>query len=134
MREPFTHLYVHLVWSTWDRLPMLHAGIRPRIYGCIRQEAARHRCELLAVGGIEDHRHVLVRIPPTITIADLVKHLKGVSSHLANREIMNGVVFKWQGGYGAFTVSKRALPRAQHYILHQEEHHRAGTHFPALEP
>jgi putative transposase len=134
MREPFTQLYVHLVWSTWDRLPMLQPGLKPRIYACIRREADRLRCEILAIGGIEDHVHVLVRIPPTIAIADLVKRLKGVSSHLANREMMDRAVFKWQGGYGAFTVSKRALPRAQHYILNQEEHHRAGILFPALEP
>ena len=77
--------------------------------------------------------HVLLRLPATVTIATLVKQLKGSSSHLANHEILPRG-FKWQGGYSASSVSRRALPRVRDYILNQEEHHRDGTIHPEAEP
>jgi putative transposase len=96
--------FLHLVWSTWDRAPLLSLDVRERVYLCMRHEAARLKVEVVEIGGIEDHVHVLVRFPATIPIAELVKQLKGSSSHLANREMLPGG-FKWQGGYGAISVS-----------------------------
>ena len=132
MREPFTQLYLHLVWSTWDRLPLLTSDRQPRVYALIQSECQRLRGEALAVGGIEDHVHVLLRLPTTISIADLVKQLKGVSSHLISHESADRF-FKWQGAYGAFAVTKRHVPMIRDYVLCQEEHHRAGTLHPDLE-
>lgn len=127
MREPYTQLYLHLVWATWDRLPLLTEKLRPPVYGCIQAECKQLEANVLAVGGIADHVHLLVRIPTTITVAALVKQVKGASSHLVNQRLMARDSFKWQGGYGAFTVSKADVPRVRDYILHQEEHHRAKT-------
>jgi hypothetical protein len=94
---------------------------------------ARLRSEIIAVGGIEYHVHVLLRLPATVALATLVKQLKGSSSHLANHEILPRG-FKWQGGYGASSVSRRAVPRVRDYILRQEDHHRDGSIYPAAEP
>jgi putative transposase len=126
-------VYLHLVWSTWDRAPLLTPDVRPRVYLCMREEAARLKAEIIAIGGIEDHVHVLLRLPATGTIAAVVKQLKGSSSHLTNHEVLPRG-FKWQGGYGASSVSRRAVPRVREYILNQEEHHRDGTIYPDAEP
>ena len=131
MREPFTQLYLHLVWATWDRLPLISPELRPAVYGCIQAECRSLGAELLTIGGIEDHVHVLVRIPTTISVAGLVKQTKGASSHLAAQRL--GKTFKWQGAYGAFTVSRADVPRIRAYILRQEEHHRSGELNPAME-
>ena len=82
MREPFTQLYLHLVWATWDRLPLISSERRDPIYACIQNECSELRCDVLGLGGIEDHAHLLVRFPTTVSVAQLAKQVKGASSHL----------------------------------------------------
>ena len=127
MREPYTQLYIHLVWAVWDRLPLLTAGMVPRVYACIQAECRQLRCDPIAVGGVENHVHLLVRIPAALAISSLVKQVKGASSHLVTHELDPPDGFKWQGGYGAFTVSKADVPLIRDYILRQQEHHRDQT-------
>ncbi len=133
MHSPYTQLYLHLVWATWDRLPLIRPEFRRSIYGCIQEQVAKRGCDVIAIGGIEDHVHLLLRFPTTVTVADLVKHAKGASSNLMTRELDPGRFFKWQGYYGAFTVAKSQVERVRAYILNQEEHHRAGTLSTELE-
>jgi putative transposase len=133
MHQPYTQLYLHLVWATWDRLPLIRPEIRRPIYGCIQDQLRKHRCEVIAIGGVEDHVHVLTRFPTTVTIADIVKHAKGASSNLVTHEVDPGNFFKWQGYYGAFTIAKNQMPRVRHYVLHQEEHHRTDRLSAELE-
>ena len=78
MREPFARMFVHLVWATWDRLPLITPAIQPRIYPCIQSEVHRMNAQAIAIGGIEDHVHVLVKYPPSLAISDLLKQMKGV--------------------------------------------------------
>ncbi len=123
MRTPFTQLYLHCVWSTWDRLPLLTPQSEPPIYSAILNKCLELKCDALAIGGIEDHIHLLVRFPATISVSDFVKEVKGTSSHLINHQINPGEFFKWQGAYGAFTVSKNLVEVVQKYINLQKQHH-----------
>ena len=123
MRAPFTQLYVHLVWSTWDRLPLINEAFESRLFSAITKKCRELNCEPIAIGGIEDHIHLLIRIHPAISIADLVKQVKGSSSHLMTHEITPNVFFKWQGGYGAFSVSRNDLSKIRNYIDNQKTHH-----------
>jgi REP element-mobilizing transposase RayT len=135
LRSPYTQLYLHLVWATWDRHPFLaDLELRSRVYECLQAECRSLKADVLAIGGIEDHVHVLVRPPATVAPAKLVKQMKGASSHLVNFEIRPPVFFKWQGGYGAFSVSKRHVPMIERYVLGQEEHHREQRLYDILEP
>jgi putative transposase len=133
MREPYTQLYLHLVWATWDRLPLLSPELTPSVYACIQAGCTRLRAEVIAIGGVSDHAHLLTRIPATLSVAALVKQIKGASSHLATHRLLGGHTFKWQGAYGAFTVSKSDVPRIHAYIQRQEEHHRDQTLSPEFE-
>ena len=133
MREPYTQLYVHIVWSTWDRQPILPSRVREAVYGCIKQECGSLKAELVAIGGTDDHVHVLVRIPTTVSVAVLVKQIKGSSSHMVTHCLKQIDGFKWQGAYAAFTVSKSAIPDVRAYILNQEQHHQEGTTCRELE-
>jgi hypothetical protein len=76
---------------------------------------------------------VLLRFQATHSIAELAQELKGSSSHLATHKICPEDFFKWQGGYGAFTVSKHEIGKIQAYIRNQEKHHREGTIVEELE-
>lgn len=119
------NLYLHIVWSTWDRVPHITPDIERRIHRNIASEAQRVGCQVLALNGMPEHVHLLVKIPTTITIANLVKQVKGVSSHFVNETIQPLRKFKWQGSYGAFTVSRWDLDKLIRYIKHQKEHHNA---------
>jgi putative transposase len=131
MREPFTQIYMHLVWATWDRAPWLDAGLLEAVDRAVRAECAEMRVEVIAFGGVADHVHLLVRMLPSRSISDLVKQVKGSTSHLISRRL--AVSFKWQGGYGAFSVSRSAVPKVRAYILDQPRHHAEGTAHPWAE-
>ena len=131
MRHPWTQLYAHLVWSTVGRAPLITALLQPRIYGCIQDQAARLGVDVIAMGGVSDHVHVLVRLQGKHAVADVVKQMKGGSSHFVTKEL--GEPFAWQGGYGAFSVGKRAVPVVRDYVLNQSRHHQEGTTYPELE-
>jgi putative transposase len=125
MYSNYTQLYLHLVWATWNRLPLISDEVESRLYAAIAAKCRELQCQPLAVGGIADHVHVLVRIPTTITVADIAKGIKGSTSHLMTHDVTPDVAFKWQGSYGAFTVSKSGVERVVEYIQHQKTHHEA---------
>ena len=93
MRAPYTELYVHLVWATWDRLPVLTPAVERIVYAAIADKCRDMNCEPLAIGGVADHVHLLVRLNPAVAISDLVKEVKGSSSHLVTHEIHPGEFF-----------------------------------------
>ncbi len=126
-------VYLHLVWATWDRLPLISPEMEEPLHACILRECRELRCQPFAVGGIEDHVHTLVQIPSTITIAELVKQLKGSSSHFANHCLSPDRQFKWQGTYGSFSVNPHEVDRVRHYIQRQREHHHSGDLWPDWE-
>ena len=131
MRVPYTQLYLHLVWATWNRAPILTPRMRGAVDRCIRADCVRMGVEVVAFGGVADHVHLLVRIPTTITVADMVKQVKGASSHMLTQRMR--VAFKWQGHYRAFSVSTSQVPRVRQYVLNQEQHHANGSAHPNLE-
>ncbi len=127
MRANFTQLYLHCVWATWDRLPIITPVLEQAIYASIISKCQELACQVLAIGGTTDHIHLLVRFPTTITVANLMKEIKGVSSHLVTHQLAKGEFFKWQGGYGAFTLSKKEVPNIKRYIECQKQHHAEAT-------
>ena len=127
MHEPYTQLHLHLVWATWDRHPIILPEWKATISVCIHAECQELKVTVIALHAMPDHVHLLVRLPTTVTVSTIAKQVKGASSHLITHQIAPGEWFKWQGGYGAFAVSKNDLPRVQAYIANQEQHHRHQT-------
>src|SRR5689334_7506042 len=127
MRASYTQLYLHCVWATWDRLPLIKPEMERRLYAAMDAKCREFRCTVIALGGTSNHIHLLVRLPTTITIAKLIGDIKGTSSHLMTHELTPGQFFKWQGAYGAFTVSKDDVDAVTAYIRHQKTHHTAHT-------
>ena len=133
MRRNKLALYLHLVWATWDRLPLITPDVERRLHSNIESEAQKQGCNVLALNGTEDHVHLLVSFHTTITIADLVKQVKGVSSHFVNETLKPSAQFKWQGSYGAFTVSRWDVGKIIEYIKRQKEHHKTGEFIQEFE-
>jgi len=126
-------IYVHLVWATWDRLPLITPAIERTLHRVIANEVQKMGCTLLALNSVPDHVHILVQMPSTITVAKLVKQLKGVSSYFINEVLKPESSFKWQGLYGAFSVSRWDVDQIVAYIQRQKEHHQVGTLIAELE-
>ena len=131
MRHTCNAVFVHLIWATWNRLPLITPERQERVYGAIRAKCAEHQAEVLALGGIADHVHLVVRLPMTVAIATLVGQIKGATTHLITHEETSATAatpfFKWQGAYGAFSISPRHVKVVCAYVNSQPEHHAAGT-------
>ncbi len=126
MPSSYAKLFIHLVWSTWDRLPLITLPVEAAIYAAILAKCRELQCQPVRIGGMPDHVHLLVRLHPTISVAELVKNIKGTSSHLATHQVAPSEFFKWQGSYGAFSASEAELPGLCSYIENQKEHHTSG--------
>jgi putative transposase len=126
MSSTHLSLHFHVVFSTKDREPYFAPSIRPRIHEYMVGIVATAGGYAHAVGGIGDHVHVLMGLEATHSLAQVMQRLKSVSSRWIHDELrMAG--FKWQEGYGGFTVSPTNVPRVRKYVLNQEEHHRTKT-------
>lgn len=102
---------------------MATPDIQEIIYSAIAKQCSDLECKVIAIGGTVDHVHLLTGYPPNLTISELMQKTKGSSSHLMTHEIKPQEFFKWQGGYGAFTVSRHHIEQIANYICNQAIHH-----------
>lgn len=123
MRRNKIRVFVHLVWTTWDRQPLLTPAIERRVYRVIESEIQSLHCQVLAIGGDASHMHLLVDIAATVAISTLVQQAKGVSSRFINAALQPTVPFRWQGCYGAFSLGAGEVPEVIAYLQHQKPHH-----------
>ncbi|MGB8648871.1 MAG: IS200/IS605 family transposase [Anaerolineae bacterium] len=123
----FWRLYYHLVWATKNREPLIQPEIEKRLYAYIVHKAAELDCYVYAINGWHDHLHLVLSIPPKHSVADVVKHLKGSSSHDLNLAEGMNHEFAWQRGYGALSVGERQRAIAEAYVANQKTHHANQT-------
>jgi REP element-mobilizing transposase RayT len=114
---------VHIIFSTKNREPHITPVIAPRLHAYLGGIARNRDCSAVAVGGIEDHVHLLIAVHPSVALADLVRDLKSNSSKWMHEDA-NTSAFGWQTGYAAFSVSQSSADRVINYIDTQREHHR----------
>src|SRR4051812_47911906 len=126
MSDSYVRVFIHYVWTTWQREPFIAPAIEWRLYACLTHECEKLRGKVLAVNGIEDHVHLLVQMSAQIGIAELGQQLKGGSSHFVNHELRPQYGFHWQRGYGALSVSPNGCTAVRAYIENQKEHHATG--------
>ena len=91
------------------------------------------RCEVLAIGGMPDHIHLLINLSPTTMLSAVLKRVKGSSSHFVSQELLHGDWFAWQEHYAALAVEPDRVEQVIAYIATQKQHHTDGTTFPAWE-
>jgi len=124
MADTFISLYVHCVFSTKNRLPLILPEFRERLWAYMGSTARRHKMKALAIGGTENHAHILLSIPAILSVAQAVKLIKGSSSKWIHDTFESAGDFAWQSGYGAFSINKSLLETTIRYIESQPEHHR----------
>ena len=127
-----SRLHVHLVWATKNRLPALDPRRAQRVHGLLDRLCRDRHCLALAIGGVEDHVHLLVGLRPALAVSDLVRELKVATSPFIARQLgVDG--FAWQRGYGAFAVYAADVEIVGRYILNQPTHHADATTLPEWE-
>ena len=109
------------------------AEVEPRVYACIAAKCRELDCNPIAIGGVEDHVHLLVELSTGVEVRKLMKEVKGATSFLVSHELTPEVFFRWQTGYGAFTVSHKDVPAIKAYINNQKVHHAKRTLIPKWE-
>jgi REP element-mobilizing transposase RayT len=120
-------LLYHIVFSTKLRQRWLTADIRARLFPYLAGIAQSSGGYALQVGGIEDHVHLLLRIPAKVAVADAVRTLKANSSKWIHETYPQLREFAWQDGYGAFTISQSNVESVKSYIINQESHHQVKS-------
>jgi len=122
MPHTCTSILVHYVFSTKNRIRSIEKTVQAHLWSYMGGIARTNRMKAIAVGGFDDHAHILLQLPTTITIAKAVQLIKAGSSKWMHEEVGKRS-FAWQEAYGAFTVGISQLQSTVNYIRDQEKHH-----------
>jgi REP element-mobilizing transposase RayT len=121
MPQTCGNLVVHLIFSTKQRLPLITSEIRADLFAYLGGIIHEMRGTAAIVNGTADHVHVLARLRPAHSPAEIVRVIKTNSSRWLHEK--GHPEFAWQAGYGAFSVSESNVDAVIRYIADQEAHH-----------
>ena len=127
MPQSYTRIWIHAVWGTKHRFPFINIDVEGVIHDFIKEQWRAQGCPVRIVNGTPDHVHCLFLLTPKKSISDVIKQVKGSSSHFINEQQLIDEKFGWQNGYGAFSVSDSAAEIVFKYIKNQKQHHRIET-------
>jgi putative transposase len=112
---------IHCVWSTYLRKNLIPEELEPKVWAYLKATGENHKIMVMACGGMPNHVHALILLPPIMTLAKAMQTLKANSSRFIEN---HGIDFDWQQGYGTFGVCQSQLENVKRYIANQKEHHK----------
>ncbi|MCU0392192.1 MAG: IS200/IS605 family transposase, partial [Thermoflexibacter sp.] len=118
--QSYVKIWVHTVFSTKNRQPLISSKIEAKVHQLLKDELITMGCFVQIINGMEDHVHLLFLLNNQKSIAEVMKNVKGATSHTINQENMTHEKFAWQGGYGALSVSDRRVGEVEKYIKNQQ--------------
>jgi REP element-mobilizing transposase RayT len=124
MPQSLSKVILHIIFSTRNREPWLDPNVRPRMHAYLATICRDLGAEVVRVGGVADHVHIITTLPRTVSQADLIEKIKKTSSKWIKALDPRYRRFLWQRGYGAFSVSPSQLDAVVRYVETQSEHHR----------
>jgi len=117
-----SRIWIHLVWTTKRREPILNKEIRIRLFDFLIGKGKTIEMPFEKLNIQPEHVHALIDLPTNKTVAEFMQLIKGSSSHMLNQDIFKAK-FNWQRGYGAYSVSSLQLDVVRNYIANQSKHH-----------
>ena len=123
MPHSFNKIWIHAIWATKERMPLIHNSVEQKLYQFIAGQLREQGCPVRIINGMPDHIHALFLLSPQKSIAEIIKQIKGSSSHFINQNNLIEDKFAWQTGYAAYSVSESAVEKVFYYIQNQKEHH-----------
>lgn len=130
---PYWRLHYHAIWTCKNREPLISNDLESELYQYLRGKGMELGAIIHAIGGIENHVHVVFSLAPKYAIATFIGKLKGASSHWITKVLRHPEPFEWQRGYGVLSFGSKNLPQLIHYALNQKEHHQCQTTNEILE-
>ena len=122
MSHTHTSLLIHIVFSTQGHLSLLTKDVRPELFAYMAGLVKEKKGKPIIINGVDDHVHMLVALPPDISVSEAMRFVKANSSRWMKEHF--GKPFAWQKGFGAFSVSRSNMDTVAKYIRDQEAHHR----------
>ena len=127
MAQTLTRLLEHIIFSTKDRRDLIVPSIEPELYAYLGGVCSNHESPALAIGGIENHVHLLVSLSKNSALSDFLMMLKKDSSLWIKTKGAAYCDFYWQDGYGAFSVGQSQVRTVTRYIHEQKQRHKNIT-------
>jgi len=128
MSQSLSKIYIHITYGTRFRQNLISRDFAPQLHAYLAAVHKDQDCPALIINSVPDHIHILFRMSKTVSIADLIEHVKKNSSKWVKCQPLGSESFYWQNGYGAFSVSQSQTGRVIKYISRQEEHHKKLTY------
>lgn len=123
MAHTFTNLLTHIIFSSKNRAPCISPELKPQLYAYMGGIIREMKGKALMIDGTSDHVHLLISLPPVVSVAEALRVMKTNSSRWVHETWPSHHDFAWQIGYGAFSVSKSNASSVSKYIASQEKHH-----------
>ena len=127
MAQSLCKIYLHLVFHVKTSSPLILESNLDDVHCYIGQLTNIAGCQVLRVGGVEDHVHIVCQLGREQTIARLVEEIKRNSSRWIKTLSPHYRYFAWQSGYAVFSVSQSGLDKTIAYVNNQREHHKKQT-------
>ncbi len=127
MGQSLVKNYVHIVFSTKNRQPLIFPPVEAELHSYLGGVCNSLDCQVIKVGGYIDHIHVLCKLSKKIALMKLMEELKSHSSKWIKTKGAGYENFYWQDGYGAFSVNPAEVDSVINYIAKQHEHHNRKT-------
>ena len=128
MPHSFIKIWIHAIWATKERYPLINPIVEMPLFNEMRKQFIEMGCPVRIINGMPDHVHCLFLLNAQKTIADVIKQIKGSSSHWVNEQNIITEKFAWQTGYAAYSVSESQLEKVFKYIRNQKSHHAKNTY------
>lgn len=122
-----TFIYVHAVWCTAGRRPMLTRIVRKVLFPTMKKSAEEKGIQVMAVNGSDEHVHCLFKLMPVQSVSEIIRQLGKESENWLNNNKFSPEPFGWDDSYRAWSVSPSTIDKAVEYIGKQEEYHQAKT-------
>jgi putative transposase len=127
MPHSFNKIWIHAIWATKERELLISHAIEHKVFNFISEQLKEQGCPVRIINGMPDHIHCLFLLNPRKSVAEVIKQIKGSSSHFINQNNLIAEKFAWQTGYAAYSVSESIVDRVFQYIKTQKSHHQKRT-------
>lgn len=119
------NIVLHFIFSTEGRRPLIKPEFRDDLFAYLGGIVRQMNGTALIINGVADHVHMLMRVRPMHSAAEIVRVVKTNSSRWMREKYSANL--GWQTGYGVFSVSESSVAAVARYIAGQEEHHKTRS-------
>ncbi|HEX5154518.1 MAG TPA: IS200/IS605 family transposase [Parafilimonas sp.] len=123
----YIKIWIHAVWSTKNRDPVLKTGILSEVCHHIQSNAKDKGIYIDRINGYDEHIHTLMLLKSDNSISKQMQLLKGESAFWVNRVGILKIKLEWADKYFAASVSESRVDAVRAYIDSQQQHHKKQT-------